>query len=99
VRTLSLSEIAQLRPRLIAEHTVYGSHEADNKEVVVSGIADALAYDSKGMADVVIDWKSDVEIDESRLSSYRAQLNAYRQETGAQRGLLVFMTLGKIIAM
>ena len=98
VRTLNIPEIAQLRPRLVPEHTIYGSHSNDDGEIIVSGIADAVAYDAEGRIEVIVDWKSNVEIDTERLNSYRRQLDAYRRQTGAPYAFLVLMTTGKVMA-
>jgi len=98
VRTLNIPEIAELRPRLVPEHTIYGSQASDDGEIIVSGIADAVAYDAEGRIEVIVDWKSDVDIDAERLNSYRGQLSVYRQQTGASFGFLVLMTSGKVIA-
>jgi len=62
------------------------------------GIADAVAYDAEGRIEVIVDWKSDVDIHAERLNSYRGQLGAYQQHTGAPHAFLVLMTPGKVIA-
>ena len=98
VRTLNIPEIAQLRPRLVPEHTIYGSQANDDGEIIVSGIADAVAYDAEGRIEVIVDWKSDVDIETERLNSYRGQLDAYSRHTGARHAFLVLMTPGKVIA-
>ena len=49
----------------------------------MSGIADAVAYDTEGRIEVIVDWKSDVDIDAERLKSYRGQLGAYQRHTVA----------------
>ena len=97
MRTLNIPEIAQLRPRLVTEHTIYGSRSNDDGEIIVSGIADAVAYGAEGRIEFIIDWKSDVDIDTERLNSYRGQLDAYRRHTGAQHAFLVLMTTGKVM--
>ena len=99
VRTLNIPEIAQLRPRLVPEHTIYGSQVNDDSEIIVSGIADAVAYDAEGRIEIIVDWKSDVDIDVSTLNSYRGQLDTYRRFTGATRALLVLVTKGKVIEL
>ena len=99
MRTLAIPEIAALRPRLVPEHTIYGSHADGGTEIIVSGIADAVAYDEEGRIDTVVDWKSDVDITSDRLNSYRGQLEAYRRHTGARQAFLVLMTHGKLIAI
>lgn len=98
-RTLNLPEIAELRPRLVPELAVLASRPSDDREIIVSGVADAVAYDAEGHIDTVIDWKSDVEVDAARLAAYRGQIASYREETGAKRALLVLMTPGKAIWM
>jgi hypothetical protein len=98
VRTLNIPEIAQLRPRLVPELTIYGSQSNDDGEIIVSGIADTVAYDAEGRTEFIIDWKSDVDIDTERLNSYRGQLDAYRRHTGARHAFLVMMTTGNVAA-
>jgi ATP-dependent helicase/nuclease subunit A len=68
-------------------------------EVLVSGIADAVAANSAGKIEVIVDWKSDVVMNADKLNAYRGQLDAYRRNTGAERALLVFMTAGKVIEL
>ena len=99
VRTLSIPEIAGLRSRLIPEYTINGSRMDADREIIVSGIADAIAYDNEGCIETVVDWKSDVAIDAERLNSYYGQLDVYRRQTGARNALLVLMTPGKIVAI
>ena len=99
VRTLSIPEIAGLRSRLIPEYAINGSRMDADREIIVSGIADAIAYDNEGRIETVVDWKSDVAIDAERLNSYYGQLDVYRRQTGARNALLVLMTPGKIVAI
>lgn len=47
MRTLSIPEIAKLRPRLVPELAICGSQMNDDGEIFVSGIADAVAYDTE----------------------------------------------------
>ena len=99
VRSLNLPEIAALRPRLIPEYTVFGSKDDEEGITLVSGIADAIAYGQSHNIETIIDWKSDVHIDDRRLAMYRSQLGDYRKQTGAEYGLLVLMTTAKVIAV
>ena len=99
VRTLSIPEIAGLRPRLVPEYTINASRMDADREIIVSGIADAIAYDNEGCIETVVDWKSDVAVDDERLNSYYGQLDVYRHQTGARNALLVLMTAGKIVAI
>jgi ATP-dependent helicase/nuclease subunit A len=96
-RTLQLPQIAELRPRLLPERTIYGRETCGNEETLISGIADALALAPDSTIDVVVDWKSDVDPDTASLAPYRAQLGTYRAVTGTSRALLVMMTAGKVI--
>lgn len=98
-RTLALSEVAALRPSLLAEFPVYDLQQEGSKLVATAGIADALTVDPEGRPVVVIDWKSDVEPKEETLDQYRAQVRAYLDVTDAERGLIVLMTNGNMIAV
>ncbi|HXL83733.1 MAG TPA: hypothetical protein VN989_06355, partial [Casimicrobiaceae bacterium] len=62
---------------------VYGRETSANGEILISGTADAVALNTDTTIDVVIDWKSDVELDAEKLNAYRSQLEAYRKATGA----------------
>jgi exodeoxyribonuclease-5 len=97
MRTLNLPEISQLRSRLVPEHSVFGHRTTAEGEVLVSGIADAVAPDRQGGIEAVIDWKSDVNPSPKAVDHYRKQINEYRQNTGAKRALLVFLTQANII--
>jgi exodeoxyribonuclease-5 len=96
-RTLILPEIAELRPHLIPEHTVFGIEREGRTETLVSGIADAVARDATDQIETIVDWKSDVEMDASKLAAYKSQLGDYRKQTGARQALLVLMTPGTIL--
>ncbi|MCA0401440.1 MAG: UvrD-helicase domain-containing protein [Proteobacteria bacterium] len=97
VRTLALPEIAALRPGLLAEFPVYAAQAADGLETATAGIADALTLTNEGSPAVVVDWKSDVAPAQGTLDHYRAQVRAYLDMTGAERGLIVLMTSGVVI--
>ena len=94
VRALSLPEIATLRPRLVPEFTVYAASDMGAHEEASAGIVDAVAFDADGRPEVVIDWKSDVDPAPETVERYRAQIRAYLDMTGGERGLIVFMTSG-----
>ncbi len=90
-RTWRLPEIQALRPYLVPEIAVW----ATAKDGLVAGRADALAI--KGQCvEVVIDWKSDVNVAPTTRAGYVEQLQRYLAATRAERGALVFMTLGEI---
>jgi exodeoxyribonuclease-5 len=99
VRTLALPEIAALRPALLAEFPVYAARAEDGEETATAGIADALTLTADGRPAVVVDWKSDVNPDPQTLDHYRAQVRAYLDMTGAERGLIVLMTSGAVITV
>lgn len=96
-RTLALPDIAALRPDLLAEFAVYAAQAADGVEIATSGIADALTLTADGRPAVVVDWKSDAAPAPGTLDHYRAQVRAYLDMTGAERGLIVLMTSGAVI--
>ena len=95
-RTLQLPVIAEIRPRLLPEFPVYASAVENTAACLTAGIADAVAVDETGRIDTVIDWKSDVVPAKELIEQYRNQLRDYLRATAAQRGLLVFLTSGRI---
>jgi ATP-dependent exoDNAse (exonuclease V) beta subunit len=97
VRTLALPEITALRPELLAEFPVYAAQATDGVETATVGIADALTLTAEGRPAAVVDWKSDVAPKPGTLDHYRAQVRAYLDMTGAERGLIVLMTSGTVI--
>jgi hypothetical protein len=62
------------------------------------GIAVAVAYDANGRIEVIVDWKSGVDIDAERLNTYHRELGAYRRPNGTSHGLLAPMTMRQVIA-
>ena len=99
VRALSLPEVAALRPSLVPEFPVYASTETDTHEEASAGIVDAIAFDADGAPQVVIDWKSDVDPSPDVLQHYHAQVRAYLDMTGAERGMVVAVTSGAIYSV
>ena len=98
-RTLALPEIAAFRPALTPELPVYAAVLLDEVEQATAGVADAIALGPDGTPQVVIDWKSDVQPTPETVDHYRAQVRAYLDVTGAERGLIVLVTSGEIIAV
>ncbi|KFI25710.1 ATP-dependent endonuclease [Haematobacter missouriensis] len=96
-RTLALPEVKALRPELVAEFPVYSVQMSDGVEIATVGIADALTLTAEGRPAVIVDWKSDVTPTAEKLDHYRAQVRAYLDMTGAERGLIVLMTPGGVI--
>ncbi|WP_035678816.1 UvrD-helicase domain-containing protein [Bradyrhizobium liaoningense] len=99
LRTLALPDVVTLRPRLVPELPLFGSHTDEGSEVLLSGQVDAIAFDDAGAIDAVVDWKSDVDPDASSIGHYRQQIADYRKQTKAKRGLLVFMTTGQVVEL
>ena len=97
VRALSLPDIVALRPSLMPEFPVYASALTDTHEEATAGIADAIAFDSDGVPQVVIDWKSDVDPTPETIEHYCSQVRAYLDMTDTERGLVVAVTSGAVI--
>lgn len=98
-RTLSSPEITDLLRNLRPEMPVYATRLSEDTEIAIAGIADAMTIGPDGRPRVVVDWKSDVSPDAQRLDHYRDQVRAYLDMTGAERGLIVLMTTGKVISV
>ena len=64
--------------------------------MVLGGYADAIAMDGNGNIDMVIDWKSDVEVTPADKANYRSQMSDYLSALGAARGAIVYMTRGVV---
>jgi ATP-dependent exoDNAse (exonuclease V) beta subunit len=99
VRTLALTEIAALRPGLLAEFPVYAIQASDGVETATAGIVDALTLTAQGRPAVVVDWKSDVMPAAATLDQYHSQIQTYVDMTGAERGLIVLMTAGRVLSV
>lgn len=97
VRTLDLPEVRELRSRLKPELPIFGHLGSADGEILVSGISDAVATNESGAIEVVVDWKSDVDLSPRMIESYSKQISDYRRQAGAERALLVMMTAGKVI--
>lgn len=95
-RTLQLPAIAEIRPRLLPEFRVYAGTIEDRVASLTAGIADAVTVDNAGRIDVVVDWKSDVKPGNEQIQLYRGQIRDYLRATGAPRGLLVFVSSGRV---
>jgi len=97
LRSLSLPEIAALKPSLLSEFSVYASTQTADGEEVCGGVADAIAFGPDGRPEVVIDWKSDVAPAPETLAHYRSQVRAYMDMVEADKGLIVLATLGIVV--
>ncbi|MCK1415335.1 UvrD-helicase domain-containing protein [Bradyrhizobium sp. CW4] len=96
-RSLNLPPVAALRGSLVPEQIVLGCDRTGTRETLISGVIDAASRDGDGRIRVVVDWKSDVALDQSRLATYGDQLRQYRNQTGAARALLVLMTAERVL--
>ena len=83
-------------PLFFPEVSIYASETNNTTEQVTRGYADAIYY-SDGKPDIVIDWKSDVHPDAKIIDVYKSQVKTYLTAVGANSGLLVFVTSGKLI--
>ena len=70
---------------------------AINLEVVMLGHFHVDSERGNGKIEAILDWKSDVEVLPDRVAHYLDQLRTYRDETGAEQALLVFMTSSKVM--
>jgi CRISPR-associated exonuclease Cas4 len=94
-RTLQLPDIAAVRERLIPEWSVYTLLQGRSDPSALAGRIDAIAYDGD-RAEVVVDWKSDVNPSDADIRFHGGQLEDYLRVTGAPRGALVYMTPGLV---
>jgi ATP-dependent exoDNAse (exonuclease V) beta subunit len=94
LKTLALPELAELKPGLVPELPVYGP-AGQPPETLVAGRADAVAY-RDGRAWAVVDWKSDGSPSAADRKAYLSQLRDYMTALGADRGAVVYATLGEI---
>jgi hypothetical protein len=97
LRALAIPEIAECRSRLLPEMTVFSAQAENERATYVGGIADAIAYQSTGAIDLVVDWKTDVNPTAQQIELYREQLRDYLVATGAPEGLLAFVTTGQLV--
>jgi CRISPR-associated exonuclease Cas4 len=95
-RTFSISEIAAMRPLLIAEMPLYASIGASRD--ALAGRADAIEL-RNGRVATIIDWKSDVAPAEQEIRVHAAQIREYMKAAHAPRGLIVYMTSGIVRAV
>ena len=82
---------------MVAEFPVHASTAAETQEEAVAGIVDAIALDVQGQPRVVVDLKSDVDPSPETVDHYRSQVQTYLDMTGAERGLIVMMTGGRVV--
>lgn len=93
-RTLSIPEIARLRPNLLPELGVYGTLAGEDC-VLVSGRVDAI-YVENSEPQIAVDWKSDVSPSASDIEMHSAQLYMYMKTSMVARGVVVYMSTSKL---
>jgi ATP-dependent exoDNAse (exonuclease V) beta subunit len=96
LRTLALPDIAELRPRLRAELPIYALVGEEGGARPMAGRADAVAQAPDGGLEAVIDWKSDIAPGPQQMADHVDQIRLYLAATGAPRGALVYMSLGRV---
>lgn len=89
---LNLPEIAEMRPWLVPEVSIWAAGEG----YLLAGRADALAI-RDNRVELAVDWKSDINPSPTARSMYAGQLRDYLMATGAARGAIVFATIGEIV--
>ena len=88
---LSLPEVAELRPGLWREFPVDAATTADWEECVVSGIADAVAFNADGVPCAIVDGESVIAPTADVLEQHRAQVRACLKITGVNPNLIVLV--------
>jgi hypothetical protein len=94
-RTLELPDITALRARLVPEWPIYALLADSPSPSALAGRIDAIAFEGN-QVEVVVDWKSDIDPDETDMRRHARQLEDYLGATGAPRGALVYMTAGVV---
>ena len=96
LRTLAIPEIVKFRPRMLPELSVYAmTSRSAESPAALAGRIDALVVD-EGQTPLPIDWKSDVAPTDHDIASHSVQLEDYLRALGSQRGVLVYMTTGRV---
>jgi len=96
-RTLALPEIEAIRERLFPEVATAASIDEGELEKAVIGVMDAAEVMEDGRVRTVVDWKSDPRPTPSTIDHYKKQVRQYMEMNNAERGLIVFMTAGKVV--
>jgi exodeoxyribonuclease-5 len=97
LNTLSLPLIWESRARLLPEFPLFSAKKAVNNELhLVGGVADAVAIGETGIIDLIVDWKSDIDVDSSARTAHFGQMRAYLEAADCGRGAVVYMSLGRV---
>lgn len=102
--TLNIPVVRELRPRLIPELGTSSRKLIDGRTKIMYGIMDAAevlppSTDGNAYVASVIDWKSDINPSKKAISDYIDQVRKYLDAKGIGRGLIVFMTTGRVIEL
>jgi exodeoxyribonuclease-5 len=102
--TLAIPVVAELRPRLISELGTSSRKQVDGRVQIMIGIMDAAevlppGIDGNAYVASVIDWKSDTNPGKKAISDYIDQVRKYLSAKDIGRGLIVFMTTGRVIEL
>ena len=92
-RTLTFTDIAALRPHLVAEVPIWSTSEGGT---LTAGRADAVPVQGN-ILHAVLDWKSDVSPSQDDRSHHISQLKDYLDAVGAPKGAIVYMSLGEVV--
>lgn len=96
LNVLSLPWVREFRARLKPEFPLFSARKAvDNRLRLVGGVADAVALGDSSI-DLVVDWKSDIDVDSSARSAHFGQMQAYLEAADCRRGAVIYMTTGII---
>jgi exodeoxyribonuclease-5 len=104
VTTLNIPVVKELRPRLIPELGTSSRRMVEGRTKIMYGIMDAAEVlppgaDGNAYVASVIDWKSDVNPSKKAINDYIDQVRKYLDAKGIGRGLIVFMTTGRVIEL
>ncbi|HUI71860.1 MAG TPA: UvrD-helicase domain-containing protein, partial [Spirochaetia bacterium] len=96
-KTLSLPVVQEFRSCLKPEISLFSAGEPDaNRVTLISGVADAVALRNESTIELIIDWKSDVNLDSSDCISHKRQMQEYLETANCSRGAIVYMTAGLV---
>jgi exodeoxyribonuclease-5 len=97
LKTISLPLVKEFRTRLKAEIPLFSSGNPEGKRLnLISGVADALAFRDDSAIELIVDWKSDVDIDSARRVAHIRQMQQYLKAANCSRGAIVYMTAGVV---
>jgi len=91
LRTLDLPELIPFIEQLVPEIPLW----AASAPRFLAGRADAAVMEGDRIV-LVVDWKSDVNPDAAAQSAHAAQLRDYLRVTGAERGAIVYISVGHV---